>query len=736
MRCGNEQPRCWNCKNYGKDSTLLMSKRSSKARISSLEAENIALKERLQSSNAGSSNSASIISPAENATQVSYNTPAANNTSAQLPVPGPQASSPHYDAREPSADVETDRRHSSLTQLSVDQPGYYGRTSALFEDTHSQQRNSQKLAGFSEKSELQLMGEASKQRQLELLNYNAGRLDFDGLDPELGMHLLNLHWNRQHHSFLITYRPVFMRDMACQGPYFSKLLLNAIYFGASKFSPRPEFRNNRENLKSVGLQFRQRVRELLGGALDRSEITTIQALLIMTSSLFALGDERSAAWLYAGTAFRMIIDLGMHVDHLSRSFTRRLSDEDIEVRRRVFWGAFVVDKIQSLYQGRPISLQEADTRVPIVFHDTYEELEYWMPFAYSDTKHYSGSPAYSVSTFSQLCKLSVIMNDILNKLYTEKSEKRGCETLAEDLKDLQRDLESWEASLPTHLKLENIIDPASIPPPHVLSLQAMHKVLIILLHRPFVSEGHLHSATPSIPANSFVLCTKAATQIVDILKLYDHAFSIQHAPYLMSYATYVAATIHVRIASQRGPGSAAQISLSTCLAVFKKNQETNWAVRRAMTVIQTLMKRMNVSLATSPTVSPINIPERDLNNSAIGPNNMSSLNVPHQTATSHINTSGAISTDSAQPASPELDIDAIIQSFIHDQQNGMYNAFHISSATGQAHYGHDSGVLDKSAQPSYDIGYDDLALPTHFTDGNMMEDMLFGFNGPGLDGNV
>jgi hypothetical protein len=131
----------------------------------------------------------------------------------------------------------------------------------------------------------------------------------------------------------------------------------------------------------------------------------------------------------------------------------------------------VVDKIQSLYQGRPISLQEADTRVPIVFHDTYEELEYWMPFAYSDTKHYSGSPAYSVSTFSQLCKLSVIMNDILNKLYTEKSEKRGCETLAEDLKALQRDLEIWEASLPTHLKLENIVDPATIPPPHVLSLQ-------------------------------------------------------------------------------------------------------------------------------------------------------------------------------------------------------------------------------------------------------------------------
>ena len=137
------------------------------------------------------------------------------------------------------------------------------------------------------------------------------------------------HWNRQHHSHLITYRPAFMRDMACQGPYFSKLLLNAIYFGSCKFSPR-------ENLKGVHTRFRERVRELLGGALDRSSVTTIQAMLVMTNSLFALGDERSAAWIYAGIAFRMLIDLGAHMD----AANSKISEEDLEIRRRIFWGAF------------------------------------------------------------------------------------------------------------------------------------------------------------------------------------------------------------------------------------------------------------------------------------------------------------------------------------------------------------------------------------------------------------
>lgn len=176
--------------------------------------------------------------------------------------------------------------------------------------------------------------------QLEALNYSNGKLDFDGVDPELGVHLLDLHWNRQHHSFLITYRPAFMRDMACAGPYFSKILLNAIYFGASKFSPRLEVRRDPAEVRTAGWKYRQRVKELLGAALDSSDITTIQALLIMAQSLFALGDERSAAWLYAGIAFRMLIDLGIHADSSALQATRILCDEDLEIRRRVFWAAF------------------------------------------------------------------------------------------------------------------------------------------------------------------------------------------------------------------------------------------------------------------------------------------------------------------------------------------------------------------------------------------------------------
>jgi hypothetical protein len=147
---------------------------------------------------------------------------------------------------------------------------YHGRTSTLFDEgPHDRPVAEARPKMPDEWIERGLVAEAARQRQLETVNFRLGKLDFDGVEPELGMHLLSLHWNRQHHSFLATYRPAFMRDMACNGPYFSKLLLNAIYFGASKFSTRHEVRRVSEDVRTAGWQFRERVRELLGGALDK-----------------------------------------------------------------------------------------------------------------------------------------------------------------------------------------------------------------------------------------------------------------------------------------------------------------------------------------------------------------------------------------------------------------------------------------------------------------------------------
>lgn len=139
--------------------------------------------------------------------------------------------------------------------------------------------------------------------------------------------------------------------MATGGPYFSHLLLNAIYFSVSKFSNRIEVYDDPAIQKTAGNRFLRRAKQLLGEALDQSSIPTIQAMLLLSSSMFALGHQ-SAAWLYHGIAIQMIFDLGtthsiecplmsgLNYDITPKEGEGQLAPEEYEIRRRIVWAAF------------------------------------------------------------------------------------------------------------------------------------------------------------------------------------------------------------------------------------------------------------------------------------------------------------------------------------------------------------------------------------------------------------
>ncbi|QGI86942.1 hypothetical protein CEK25_013671 [Fusarium fujikuroi] len=710
IKCNGQKPKCINCQTYEKDCVYepvpdvtkaagrqrhqRTKTRSVKARTESPARQTSAP---AASSNGDSSEAAS---------------------SSQQAVTTRDGAQPRHQSWDPSP-RPMDSGVARVVVLANGESTYHGRTSALFEDNAQERPVEQEVQPRMPDHwvERGLIAEAAKQRQLEEIHFAKGQLDFDGVDPDLGMHLLSLHWNRQHHSFLITYRPAFMRDMACGGPYFSKLLLNAIYFGSSKFSPRLEVRKDVNDVRTAGWRYRERVRELVGGSLDRSDITTIQALLVMTNSLFALGDERSAAWLYAGLAFRMLIDLGLHVD-LTNS--HQFSDEDLEIRRRVFWGAFVVDKIQSLYQGRPVTLKENDAMVPIKFIDTYSELEFWQPFAYSTSRNdYAGSPAYSISTFTALCKLSIVMSDVMSTIYTVRTTDQSPAELSKVLDKLQKKLRDWHTALPDHLKPEVANAPdATVPPPHVLSLHAMYHVLVILLHRPFVADGHLYNTFRSISVDSVIKCSAAASSICSLLRAYHRAFSVRRAPYLISYATYVAATIHCRIAAKNGKGSAAYVNLMTCLS--RLNRRIGY---------EGLENTGSAQTETSP-------------NQEMQPVELSGSAVP-------------------SPGSDWINIDGIIQSFLREgdfnagSEPTMYSQYpqkipqvdgehYLHTSTGQQPVyfpqGFPAGGLNSFPTPvpgAGDIEGGNSWQQTSFWPANQdaafLEDPIFGFNGSSTD---
>jgi hypothetical protein len=133
--------------------------------------------------------------------------------------------------------------------------------------------------------------------------------------------------------------------------------------------------------------------------------------------------------------------------------------------------ATVLDKTQSIYQGRPARLREADTNVPIQFLDEHDEFEPFNTLSFSADPTQLGTPTHGVSTFEHLCRLSVIADRILGSLYAEKSATKDPEELFRSSVSLQADLDEWRESLPPHLSLQWRDSAEFQVLPHTLALQ-------------------------------------------------------------------------------------------------------------------------------------------------------------------------------------------------------------------------------------------------------------------------
>ncbi|KAI5920243.1 fungal-specific transcription factor domain-containing protein [Camillea tinctor] len=420
-----------------------------------------------------------------------------------------------------------------------------------------------------------------------------------GVPAEVALHLLDLHWNRQHHTFLLTYRPAFSRELVDGGPYCTDFLLNAVFACASKFSERISLRSDPSDPESAGQQFFSHCDTLLhrDSLLTQSSIPTVIGLLMLGSTFNARGST-TKGWLYTGYAIRMVYDLGLHLD----SEIHRSNAEEVEIRRRVFWGAFICEKLQSLYLGRPVFIQLRDANVSLDFMDVFEELEPWAPYT-DPTINASDPPlyaavrpplTYSVSVFQQFCTLSKIMTKIINKIYPVGPTARK---MLSHRRNIHRLLCTWYHDLPPHLKYEpwtNTPERPAAVTPHLTILHMVYYCLVILLHRPFISHRGTEVATVS--TSSWKKCSTAARNITNLALSYRATYPLRKSSYLLSYAVYVACTIHVHNAAPPGknPVGADLSLLEASLKCLDELAIPNSGVADTTRIIRSLMRNKGI----------------------------------------------------------------------------------------------------------------------------------------------
>ncbi|KAL4866032.1 hypothetical protein BDV12DRAFT_140145 [Aspergillus spectabilis] len=459
-------------------------------------------------------------------------------------------------------------------------------------------------------SKARLISNAALQRQREprIFRQLSNTVDLDGCNPELAKHLLDVHFNRQHYAYLISYRPAIMESIANGGGlWVNKLLLNAIYFSGTLYSDRPSLRGtDLSDQNSMGAHFYRRFRQLLADEITKPSIPSAVALLLISAALVSQG-QSSAGWNLSGIAYRMIIDMGCHLmlgpDYQSTptgghgQLLRR--DLEQEMRKRLYWGAFVTDATQSLYLGRPCMFATAEARVPLLLLDTFEEFEDWEPYIDNDPYSradpppaYSPQPAHAVSTFNWLVRLFQISTRITD-LYGIQTMKCSSVYLQETKSAIEKELDNWHTSLPSHLRFDP--DGTFTPPPHQITPHTTFHALIILLQRAFLEEGHLraHSDEGS-RARSEQACIVSALAIQKLVRAYKQAFTLRRAPFLLSYAVYCAVIVILRQERhERGQFMEPISFFWTCLSELRGG--CNFGLEKPLNILRDMVHEFQVS---------------------------------------------------------------------------------------------------------------------------------------------
>lgn len=156
--------------------------------------------------------------------------------------------------------------------------------------------------------------------------------------------------------------------MQSMGPYYSHTLLNAMLSHSIRWGKSdPSTRRILDESYESGAVFGKHARSMVFEELSKGTITvpTVQTLLLLSAQECGFGNA-AQAWTYSGLAFRLIEHLGITVDNDNYVGSVPLSDEEIEIRHRLFWSCYFWDKMISLYLGRAPTIKHTTVSPPHV----------------------------------------------------------------------------------------------------------------------------------------------------------------------------------------------------------------------------------------------------------------------------------------------------------------------------------------------------------------------------------
>ncbi|KAJ5347505.1 transcriptional regulator family: Fungal Specific TF [Penicillium brevicompactum] len=356
--------------------------------------------------------------------------------------------------------------------------------------------------------------------------------DFDTAVPTaLQDHLLNLYFTWQDPSFHVVDREMFEKGKSAdlrkeKTPYYSDALLYAMCSLGAAFETRyhPSFVTFP---KSLGEFLGDRAKILLEMELDYPSVSTVQALIILSSYEIGIGSD-TRGWLYSGMALRLAFDLALHIDLSSYVARGSVTAADAKLRRTVFWAAYMVDHLVGFYLGRPFytNMEDVTVKKPddkIQHQQSHNWTPYGSPIPFADSLE-TGDCIELVSRQEVLlCELMAPCGYFLYG--TAGIPRSKLQPLNEKI---VAELLDWKARLPSLIQID-LTDHTTPYLPHVLLLHMQYYQNLIYSHRPWMSKGYLQPQPPKGPGYTHAreMCISSAISIAKILVLYETRYTLR-----------------------------------------------------------------------------------------------------------------------------------------------------------------------------------------------------------------
>ncbi|KAI8296573.1 putative transcriptional regulatory protein [Colletotrichum sp. SAR11_240] len=284
-----------------------------------------------------------------------------------------------------------------------------------------------------------------------------------------------------------------------------------------------------------GMAYFAKASRILGLLDERPGTDSIEIMLLLSFYSLVL-NRRYSAFVMSGTAMRMAIVMGLHLN-IPES---QLRDPDLrEHRKRLFWTTYIFDRVWASKLGHPSAIQDNDIGVdlpsePVVGQTFGADFD---------------DAAYHIANL----RLAALVTKTVRSIYGQRNQ--GDATLSTRVQQALKDLRAWVEDLPTHLQIDN---PDSGPKPISLHLSFNQCAILatrpILLHILRTQVASWPSSSPvtdaQVPASAITLseaCIRCARHSIRLLtdSWIDGSFATFdyfYTQYLFSALTILAAS--------------------------------------------------------------------------------------------------------------------------------------------------------------------------------------------------